>query len=99
MKIQELINGEVIEREMTEQELYEMEVQRKKFANNQNLFELDNWFKTKYREYNEMLTRRKELGIQDTIVDEFRNKTYHNLFELYNEAEVVAGEIRELREK
>lgn len=66
---------------------------------NQNkIAELDNWFKTQYREYNEMLTRRKELGIEDTIVDEFRNKTYHNIIELYEEAEVVAGEIRELRE-
>ena len=62
------------------------------------LLDLDNWFKTQYREYNEMLTRRKELGIEDTIVDEFRNKTYHNLIELYEEAEVVASEIRELRE-
>ena len=61
------------------------------------LSDLDNWFKTQYREYNEMLTRRKELGIEDTIVDEFRNKTYHNLSELYREAEVVASEIRELR--
>lgn len=61
------------------------------------LNELDNWFKTQYREYNEMLTRRKKLGIEDTIVDEFRNKTYHNLIELYEEAEVVAKEIRELR--
>lgn len=61
------------------------------------LRELDNWFKIQYREYNEMLTRRKELGIEDTIVDEFRNKTYHNIIELYTEAEVVAKEIRELR--
>lgn len=63
------------------------------------LNKLDKWFKNQYREYNEMLTRRKELGIEDTIVDEFRNKTYHNLAELYEEAEVVAREIRNLREK
>lgn len=61
------------------------------------IYKLDNWFKIQYREYNEMLTRRKTLGIEDTIVDEFRNKTYHNIIELYKEAEVVAGEIRELR--
>ena len=61
--------------------------------------ELDNWFKNDYATYEQMFTRRKALGIEDTIVDEFRNKTYHNLIELYEEAEVVAGEIRELREK
>lgn len=65
--------------------------------NNKKIAELDNWFKIKYREYNEMLTRRKELGIKDTIVDDYRNKTYHNLIELYEEAEVVAAEIRKLR--
>ena len=67
------------------------------YVNQEKLDKLDNWFKTQYREYNEMLTRRKTLGIEDTIVDEFRNKTYHNLIELYEEAEVVAKEIRELR--
>ena len=70
---------------------------KQKEINQNKILELDNWFKTKYREYNEMLTRRKELGIEDVIVDEFRNKTYHNLIELYEEAEVVAKEIRELR--
>lgn len=81
-------NGKVVARikVVTEEEL-----------NQNKILELDNWFKTQYREYNEMLTRRKELGIEDTIVDEFRNKTYHNLIELYEEAEVVAKEIRELR--
>ena len=58
---------------------------------------LQQWFKTNYTEYEQMFTRRKALGIEDTIVDEFRNKTYHNLIELYEEAEVVAKEIRELR--
>lgn len=81
-------NGDVIavEHQPTQDELNQIKLR-----------ELDNWFKTQYREYNEMLTRRKELGIEDTIVDNFRNKTYHNLIELYEEAELVAGEIRELR--
>ena len=70
-----------------------------KELNDKKLLEFDNWFKINYTEYEQMLRRRKELGIEDTIVDEFRNKTYHNLIELYEEAEVVAGEIRELREK
>ena len=56
------------------------------------------WFDKTYPKYEQMLIRRKALGIEDTIVDEFRNKTYHNLIELYEEAEIVAGEIRELRE-
>lgn len=58
---------------------------------------LDNWFKIDYATYEQMLVRRKTLGIEDTIVDNFRNKTYHNIVELYTEAEVVAKEIRELR--
>ena len=46
-----------------------------------------------------MLVRRAYLNIDDEIHDDFRNKTYHNAMELYREAEVVAGEIRRLREK
>ena len=67
------------------------------YKNQNNLAELTNWFKTDYTTYEQMFVRRKTLGIEDTIVDEFRNKTYHNLIELYEEAEVVAKEIRELR--
>jgi hypothetical protein len=48
-----------------------------------------------------MFTRRTALGIEDIIEDEFRNRVgenaYHNLIELYEEAEIVAKEIRELR--
>lgn len=62
------------------------------------IIELEDWFKNKYTEYEQKFRRRKELGIENVVVDEFRNKTYHNLIELYEEAEVVAGEIRELRE-
>ena len=61
--------------------------------------QLDNWFKNDYTTYEQMLVRRSYLNLDDEIVDNFRNKTYHDLFELYTEAEVVAGEIRELREK
>ena len=75
------------------------EVFENNFEKEQKLLELDNWFKTKYTEYEQMLIRREKLGIEDIIEDEFRNKTYHNIIELYEEAEVVAGEIRELREK
>ena len=67
------------------------------YVNQEKLDKLDNWFKTDYTTYEQMLVRRKTLGIEDTIVDEFRNKTYHNIIELYEEAEVVAKEIRELR--
>ena len=62
---------------------------------------LDNWFEKDYRKYCEMFTRREALGIEDVIEDEFRNRVgenaYHNLIELYEEAEIVAKEIRELR--
>ena len=60
--------------------------------------ELDNWFKTDYAKYEQMFNRRHFLAIEDTIVDEFRGKTYHNLGELYREGEDVASEIRELKE-
>lgn len=84
-------DGTVVEEEQPDIVLTQEEISQQK------ILQLNNWFKTQYREYNEMLTRRKELGIEDNIVDEFRNKTYHNLIELYEEAEVVAKEIRELR--
>lgn len=62
---------------------------------------LNNWFEKDYRKYCEMFTRRAALGIEDVIEDEFRNRVgenaYHNLIELYEEAEIVAKEIRELR--
>lgn len=73
---------------------------RKQGYENQNkLDDLTNWFDKDYPKYEQMLVRRKTLGIEDTIEDEFRGKTYHNIIKLYEEAEVVASEIRELREK
>lgn len=72
-------------------------VRKQKEKNNVRVEELDNWFKNNYTTYEQMLVRRKTLGIEDMIVDDFRNKTYHNLIELYEEAEDVASEIRELR--
>lgn len=72
-----------------------------KELNQNKILELDNWFKEDYAKYEQMFNRREKLGIADVIEDEFRNrvgdKAYHNLIELYEEAEVVAKEIRELR--
>ena len=81
-------NGKVVAREriITQEQI-----------NKQKIAELKQWFDTDYRTYCEMLTRRQALGIDDKIVDQFRNKTYTNLTELYEEAEVVSKEIRELR--
>ena len=76
-------------------EKYRLRKQKEK--NNVRVEELDNWFKNNYTTYEQMLVRRKTLGIEDMIVDDFRNKTYHNLIELYEETEDVASEIRELR--
>lgn len=59
--------------------------------------ELDNWFKNDYTTYEQMLSRRQRLGIEDEIVDSFRGKVYHNINELDLEAEEVSKEIRELR--
>lgn len=81
-----LVNGKIVD-------------ETEKVLNLDKIRELTNWFKTKYREYNEMFTRREALGKTDVIEDEFRNKTYHSLIELYEEAEIVASEIRKLRDK
>ena len=78
-------------------ELYNKRKHR--YENQDKLAELTSWFKNDYTTYEQMLVRRSYLNLDDEIVDNFRNKTYHDLFELYTEAEVVAGEIRELREK
>lgn len=62
----------------------------------QKLIKLRNWFNTSYTTYEQMLTRRAYLGIDDKIKDEFRNKTYKSLKDLYDEAEICAKEIKEL---
>lgn len=89
----------IVERELTEQEISEMEARQNEFNLNNELNELVSWFKNSYTMYEQMLIRRKTLGIDDEIIDELRNKTYKSVIQLYNEAEVVAGEIRVLKEK
>lgn len=54
------------------------------------------WFDNYYRKYNEMLMRYTALGIQETVVDEIRGKTYTTLNDLYTEAEIVRARINEL---
>lgn len=92
-------NGQLVFEEETLTNEYKLEEEKIKIKleNERIISELDNWFENDYKKYEQMFNRRKTLGIEDTIVDEFRNKTYHNLIELYEEAEVVAKEIRELR--
>lgn len=105
MKITETIfdartgKEKIIERELTEKEIAEIEARQNEFKWNNELIELDNWFKNNYTMYEQMLIRRKTLGIEDEIFDKFRNKTYKSILQLYNEAEVVAGEIRVLKAK
>ena len=94
MKIQELINGEVIERDMTEQELAEMEIKRIKFENNNKILELTNWFDNYFdKQLNQSLWQ------DDFTVshDNYFNKDYANIDELKAQAKVVRDEIRELR--
>lgn len=85
-----LVNGSIID-------------ETEKVLNKDKIRGLDNWFRNNYRTYIEMFTRRKALGKTDVIEDEFRNRVgenaYHNLIELYEEAELVAEEIRNLRDK
>ena len=91
--------GHYIFEEETSTKDYQEKLQKynNELESQQKILELKNWFDTNYRTYCEMLTRRQALGIDDKIVDQFRNKTYTNLTELYEEAEVVSKEIRELR--
>lgn len=91
--------GHYIFEEETSTESYQQKLQKynTKLKSQQKILELKNWFEKDYRTYVEMLTRRRALGIDDKIIDEFRNKTYTNLIELYQEAEVVAQEIKDLR--
>lgn len=91
--------GHYIFKEETLTESYQQKLQKHntELKSQQKILELKNWFEKDYRTYVEMLTRRQALGIDDKIVDQFRNKTYTNLTELYEEAEVVAQEIKDLR--
>jgi len=75
----------------------QIQAEREYCARLQQIKELQRWFDNDYRTYCEMFTRRNFLQIEDTIVDNFRNKTYHNLRDLYIEAENVATEIKNLR--
>lgn len=86
-----------VSQEVYENYLSTKNVPTQKEINQQKIAELKQWFETDYRTYCEMLTRRQALDIDDKIVDQFRNKTYTNLTELYQEAEVVAQEIKDLR--
>ena len=86
-----------VSKEEYENYLSTKNVPTQKELNQQKIAELKQWFESDYRAYCEMLTRRQALSIDDKIVDQFRNKTYTNLTELYEEAEVVSKEIRELR--
>lgn len=96
-------NGKLVFEEETLTDNYRLEKEKMnlQIENNNKISELDNWFKTDYLKYEQMFTRREKLGIADVIEDEFRNRVgenaYHNLIELYEEAELVAEEIRELR--
>lgn len=57
------------------------------------------WFDNDYRKWNEMFTRYERMGIQETITDNYRGKTYTSLSELYAEGEIVRAEILELEER
>lgn len=67
------------------------EIEKKK-----RIDQLKKWFDKDYRYYFEKLTRFEALGIIDGVFDEFRNKTYTTLLELFEEAEIVRFEINDL---
>ena len=83
------------EAELEQIEVYVLYTENELAQNKLN--KLTNWFDKDYPKYEQMFTRREALGKTDVIEDEIRNKTYHNLIELYEEAELVASEIRNLR--
>lgn len=90
--------GTIIKRKITEEELLQIKKNQLLLENSNKRNKLISWFKDEYTKYEQMLTRRNHLGKKDIIIDKFRNKTYHNLTELYEEAEIVAEEINELKE-
>lgn len=100
MKIQELINGEVIERDMTEQELAEMEINRIKFENNNKILELTNWFDNYFDKQLTQSQWQKNFKVsQDPYFkDENGNpKIYADIEELKTQAELVRDQIKILR--
>lgn len=86
---------ETIKREMTEQELYEMEVQRKKFDDNQKLFELTNWFDNYF---DKQLIQSQWQDDFTVSHDDYFNKDYANIDELKAQAKIVREEIKQLRQ-
>ena len=76
------------------------ELKKQQIENEDNLLkeieELKNWFNTEYRTENEKATRLQALSIAYSHYDEYRDKTYTNLNDLYQEAEIVRARINEL---
>lgn len=60
------------------------------------IMSLKRWFNNNYRVYLEKFDRFEALGIEETVYDPIRNKTYTTRMELYQEAEVVRSEIKSL---
>lgn len=58
---------------------------------------LYNWFKIDYPKFEQMFVRREYLDKTDSIRDVMRKKQYLSLTELYEEAEIVAARIKEIR--
>ena len=72
------------------------ESEKQRIINDKKIEELKKWFNNEYRLYNEKLTRFQALDIKEEIYDEYRNKTYLTLNDLYLEAEKVRLEINDL---
>jgi hypothetical protein len=102
MKIQELINGEVIERDMTEQELAEMGINQIKFENNHKLFELLNWFDDYFDKQFKQSQWQKNFKVSpDPYFKDEKGKPriYADIEELKAQAEIVRETINSLRDE
>lgn len=94
MKKCELINGNVIERDMTQEEIKEMELNQTKFNNRYLLEKLVSWFDDYFdRQLNQSLWQ-DDFKVSH---DYYFNKDYANIDELKAQAKIVRNEIRELR--
>ena len=94
MKKCELINGNVIERDMTQEEIKEMELNQTKFNNRYLLEKLVSWFEDFF---DKQLTQSQWQDDFTVSHDDYFNKDYASIDELKAQAKIVRNEIRELR--
>ncbi len=95
-KVFDILTGIEKEQEDAQEEINNRELSLNKYNIQKEIEKWRKWFDEEYRQQNEKATRFQNLNIEYSHYDEFRNKTYTSLNELYLEAEVVRNLIQEL---